>query len=94
MIPKQGNWLPYELTPRNVERRFVTCEMLLARHKRKGFLHRIVAGDEKWIHHDNPEKKKILGTSRPCYNINSQAEHLWKKAHVVYLVGSAWCRIL
>ena len=35
MIQKQGNWVPYEL--RNVERRFFTCEMLLARHKRKGF---------------------------------------------------------
>ena len=25
--------------------------MLLARHKRKGFLHRIITGDEKWIHY-------------------------------------------
>jgi len=47
MIQKQGNWVPYELKPRNVERRFFTCEMLFARHKRKGFLHRIVTGDEK-----------------------------------------------
>ena len=58
MIQKQGNWVPYELTPRNVEHRFFTCEMLLARQKRKGFLHRIVTGDEKWIHYDNPKKKK------------------------------------
>jgi len=41
MIQKQGNWVPYELKLRNVERRFFTCEMLLARHKRKGFLHHI-----------------------------------------------------
>ena len=34
MIQKQGNWVPYELKPRNVERRFFTCEMLLAKHKR------------------------------------------------------------
>lgn len=61
MIQKQGNWVPYELTPRNVERRFSTCEMLLARHKRKGFLHRIVTGDEKWIHYDNPKRKKSWG---------------------------------
>jgi len=47
MIQKQGNWVPYELKPRNVECRFFTCEMLLARHKRKGLLHRIVTGDEK-----------------------------------------------
>jgi len=37
MIQKQGNWVPYELKPRNVERRFFTREMLLARHKRKDF---------------------------------------------------------
>ena len=34
MIQKQGNCVPYELKPRNIERRFFTCEMLLARHKR------------------------------------------------------------
>jgi len=39
---KQGNWVPYELKLRNVERRFFTCEMLFARHKRKGFLHSII----------------------------------------------------
>ena len=57
MIQKQGNWVPYELKPRNVERRFFICEMLV-RHKRKGFLHYIVTGDEKWIHYDNPKKRK------------------------------------
>ena len=49
MSQKQENWFPYELKPRNVERRFFICEMLLARHKRKGFLHRIVTSDKKWI---------------------------------------------
>ena len=57
MIQKQGNWVPYELKPRNVERRFCTCEVLFARYKRKGFLHCIVTGDEKWIHYDNPKKR-------------------------------------
>ena len=49
MIQK-GNWVPdlgTELKPRNVERRFFTCEMLLARHKRKDFFHRTVTGNEK-----------------------------------------------
>ena len=41
MIQKQRNCVPFELTP------ISTCEMLLARHKRKCFLHRIVTGDEK-----------------------------------------------
>ena len=45
MIQKQGHWVPYELKLRDVEQRFVTCELLLQRQKRKGFLHRIVTGD-------------------------------------------------
>lgn len=32
----------------------------LKRHQRKGFLCRIVTGDEKWIYHDNPQENKIL----------------------------------
>jgi len=68
--------------------------MLLARHKRKGFLHRIVTDDEKW----NPlryelKEEEIMGTTWPCFNIDSQAEY-WKKTHVVYLVGSAWYHVL
>ncbi|KAG5319240.1 MOS1T transposase, partial [Pseudoatta argentina] len=38
MIQKQGHWVPYELKPRDVERRFGTCKLLLQRQKRKGFL--------------------------------------------------------
>ena len=33
-------------------------EMLLERHKKKSFLHRIVTGDEKWIHYYNLKHKK------------------------------------
>ena len=57
-IQKQGNWVPHELKPRDVERRFCMSEMLLERHKRKSFLHRIVTADEKWIDYDNPKRKK------------------------------------
>lgn len=45
MVQKQGNWLPYELNLKDVERRFLTCEMLLQRHKRKPFLYRIITGN-------------------------------------------------
>lgn len=58
MIKKQGTWVPHELKPRDVERRFCMCEQLLQRQTRKGFLHRIVTGDEKWIYYSNPKKKK------------------------------------
>ena len=61
MIQKQGHWVPYELKPRDIERRFVTCELLLQRKKRIGFLHPIVTGDEKWIHYDNPKHRKSWG---------------------------------
>jgi len=43
------------LKPRDVERRLFACEQLLERQRRKGFLHRIVTGDEKWVHYDNNE---------------------------------------
>ena len=57
-IQKQGNWVPHELKPRDVERRFWMSEMLLECHKKKSFLHRIVTGDEKWIHYDNANRKR------------------------------------
>ena len=63
-IQKQGNWVPHELKPRDVERRFCMSEMLLGRHKKKSFLHRIVTSDEKWIHHDNPKRKKSYVKTR------------------------------
>ena len=57
-IQKQGNWVPHELKPRDVERQFHMSEMLLERHKKKSFLHQIVTGDKNWIHYDNPKRKK------------------------------------
>jgi len=35
MIQKQGNCVPYELKPRDVERQFFTCEQLIQRQQRK-----------------------------------------------------------
>jgi len=46
------------MKPRDVKRRFFTCEQLIQRQQRKGFLHRIVIGNEKYIFYDNPKKKK------------------------------------
>jgi len=72
MIQKQGNWVPYELKPRDVERRFFTCEQLIQRQQRKDFLHRIVTGDEKWIFYDNPKKKKYYATVNRCHRPQHQ----------------------
>ncbi|KAG5324063.1 MOS1T transposase, partial [Pseudoatta argentina] len=58
MIQKQGNWVPYELKPRDVERRFGTCELLLQRQKRNGFYNMI-----KGAYKANcPERLKHLRT--------------------------------
>ena len=53
MIQKQGNWMPYELKPR--ERRFFTCEQLIRRQQRKGFL-RIVTEEKDILR----QEEKIL----------------------------------
>ncbi|GFU13604.1 mariner Mos1 transposase [Trichonephila clavipes] len=34
---------------------------LLARQRRKRFLHRIATGDEKWVRYDNPKRRKSWG---------------------------------
>lgn len=93
MIRKVGHWVPYELKPRDVERRFLMCEQLLQRHKRKSFLHRIVTGDEKWVHYDNPKRRATYGypghtsSSTPASNIHGQKVMLciwWDQQGVIY----------
>ena len=58
MIQKQGNWVPYELKPKDVERRFFACKQLLQRQNRKWFLHRIETGEENLVHDDNSKRRK------------------------------------
>ncbi|KAL4089968.1 hypothetical protein QTP88_024895 [Uroleucon formosanum] len=72
MIQKEGNWVPYELKPRDIERRLFVCEQLLQRQNRKGFLHRIVTGDEKWVRYDNPKRRKSWG--KPGHASSSKAK--------------------
>ncbi|KAG5317870.1 MOS1T transposase, partial [Pseudoatta argentina] len=68
MIQKQGNWVPYELKPRDVERRKIT-EMLLQRHRRKSFLYCIMTGDEKWERYQQQlmQLSQALKQKRPDY---------------------------
>ena len=63
MIQKQGNWVPYELKPRDVERRFFACEQLVQRQT-EGVFTSYCTDDEKWIHYDNPKRVKSWGMPR------------------------------
>ena len=57
IIQKQGHWVLYELKPRDVKWRTI----MLQWQKRKDFLHRIMTGDEKWIHYDNHQGRRSRG---------------------------------
>jgi histone-lysine N-methyltransferase SETMAR len=92
-IQKMGKWVPHELNERQQENRKTTCEMLLARYKRKSFLHRIVTGDEKWIYFANPKRKRSwvtpgepsTSTARPNrYGRKTMLCVWWDQKGVIY----------
>ncbi|GFW69318.1 mariner Mos1 transposase [Trichonephila clavipes] len=57
-IIKVGRSVPHEVTDRQQENQKLVCEMLLARYKRKSYLHRIVTVHEKWIYFENPKRNR------------------------------------
>ena len=88
MIQKQGNWVPYELKPRDLKGDFSLANSWFKDNREKIFLHRIVIGDEKWIFYDNPKKKKYAKSdqSLPSISTSTPAEHSFED-HALYLVG-------
>jgi len=92
-IQKMGKWVSHELNERQQENRKTICEMLLARYKRKSFLHRIVTGDEKWIYFENPKRKRSwvtpdessTSTARPNrYGRKTMLCVWWDQKSVIY----------
>ena len=49
------------MTPEKIRKRVEICEELLKRYREEGdqFLLNIVTGDESWIHHFDPEEKRL-----------------------------------
>ncbi|GFV09873.1 hypothetical protein TNCV_3160401 [Trichonephila clavipes] len=48
---------------------------LLARQRRKRFLHLIGTGDEKWARYDTIPSAENPGISRPCFHVDGQTEY-------------------
>ena len=72
IIQKQGNWVPYELKPRDVERRFFTCEQLIQRQQRKSCLHQIVTGEVDILRQSQEEKNTTLNPVNRCHRPQHQ----------------------
>ena len=90
IVQKKGNWLPHDLTERAIERRKAMCKILLKRYKMKGFLHRIVNGDKKWILHNNPKRQKVWVHSGEATSSKSKANIHGSNL----MVGLGGCQIL
>ena len=56
-----SRWVPRMLTPEKKQKRVESCEELLKRYREEGdqFLLNIITGDETWIHHFDPEEKRL-----------------------------------
>jgi [histone H3]-lysine36 N-dimethyltransferase SETMAR len=80
LIQKLSKWVPHELTERQQQSRQTICELLLARHERKSFLHRIVTGDEKWIFFENPKRGKSWTEPGTAPNTIAKQDRFGKKA--------------
>ena len=100
MIQKQGNCVPYELTPRNVERRFFTCEMLLASINERVFCivyslmmkngFTTITQRRKNLG-DHPAMPQNFGDHLAMFQHQQPSGTFMEKSS---FVASAWCRIL
>jgi hypothetical protein len=56
-----SRWVPRTLTPEKKQKCVESCEELLKHYREEGhhFLLNIVTGDKSWIHHFDPEEKRM-----------------------------------
>ena len=72
------------------ENRKTTCEMLLAKYKRKSFLHLELTGDEKWIYLEKRKRswvtpgKPSTSTARPNRYGRKTMLCVWDQKGVIY----------
>lgn len=67
-IQKSCQWVPHELSAKNLLDRVRICSSLLLRNSNEPFLSRLITGDEKWIRYNNQVRKRAYvqpGTSAP-----------------------------
>jgi len=57
-VQKEGRWVSHELSEDNKNRQRDTALPLISKLRKKGFLHKIITGDEKSILYDNPKRRK------------------------------------
>ncbi|KAG5338747.1 SETMR methyltransferase, partial [Acromyrmex charruanus] len=55
---KKLDWVPHELSVKNMMDRINICDTLLKRNKIEPFLKRMITDDEKWITYDNRTRKR------------------------------------
>jgi len=86
----------YKLKPRDVERCLFTYKQLLQRRqKRKGFLHRIIIGDKKWIHYDNSKRRRSWDkSSHASISSTNPNIHDSKLLLCIWCMRSAGCSLL
>ena len=56
--------------------------------EKKGFFHRILTGDEKWVHNKNPRCRRCWDRARPWINTGGKVEYSWFEASTLHLEGS------
>ena len=56
-----ARWIPKQLTMLHKQTRLDICQQNLDRYEKEGdaFLDRIITGDETWVHHYEPECKRL-----------------------------------